>query len=188
MPDLPAVVALLTEASGWLGTLGSDQWQYPPRTDRIAAGIETGTVWMAAQGQRTIGTITIDDYADPEFWLPTDNPTDALYVHRAVVARAVAGQHIGAALLSWASLRAGATARTWIRLDAWATNTRLQDYYIAQGWTHVRTIHLPHRGSGALFQRRAGTTTPGTPEIIERPSISSCYPASTRAPWTSRPV
>jgi GNAT superfamily N-acetyltransferase len=168
--DLPAVVALLTEASAWLAARGSDQWQYPPRTDRIAAGIEAGTVWMAIQGQRTVGTITVDDYADPEFWLPADNPADALYAHRIAITRTVAGQRVGVALLNWASLRAEAAGRTWIRLDAWATNNRLQRYYLALGWTHVRTVRLPHRGSGALFQRRAGTTTPGAPEIVERPN------------------
>lgn len=84
-----------------------------------------------------------------------------------MIARAAAGQRIGAALLNWASLRTEATGRTWIRLDAWATNTRLQNYYIRHGWTHVRTVHLPHRGSGALSQRRAGTTTPAAPEILE---------------------
>jgi GNAT superfamily N-acetyltransferase len=122
---------------------------------------------MAERDQHVVGTITLDDFADPEFWLPQDDPEDALYVHRAVVARAVAGQRIGATLLNWASLRAEAAGRTWVRLDAWATNTQLQSYYLGQGWAHVRTLQLSHRGSGALFQRRAGTTTPGTPEITE---------------------
>jgi GNAT superfamily N-acetyltransferase len=170
--DIPVVVALLNEASTWLAAIGSNQWQYPPRTARIAAGVEAGTVWMAVCDKLTVGTITLDDYADPEFWVPEDHPHDALYVHRTVITRAAAGQRIGAALLNWASLRAHAADRTWLRLDAWAANTRLHSYYIAQGWTHVRTVHLPHRGSGALFQRRAGTTTPGTPEIVERPNLA----------------
>lgn len=165
--DVLAVVTLLNEASAWLAAVGTNQWHYGARIERIIAGVESDTVWMAERDQHAVGTITVDDFADPEFWLPEDNPGDALYVHRTVVARAAAGQRIGAALFNWASLRAEASGLAWLRLDAWATNTQLQSYYLAHGWTNVRTLRLSHRGSGALFQRRAGTTTPGTPEITE---------------------
>ncbi|MDQ1308213.1 MAG: hypothetical protein QG671_4047 [Actinomycetota bacterium] len=165
--DVPVVASLLDEATAWLTALGSGQWQYPPRIERIIAGVQSGTVWMAKHDQCTVGTITVDNFADPEFWMPTDDPDDALYVHRTVVTRAAAGQRIGAALFNWASLNAEASGHTWLRLDAWATNTQLHSYYLAQGWTHIRTLRLSHRGSGALFQRRAGTTTPEAPKITE---------------------
>lgn len=181
--DVPQVIALLSEASAWLAAIGSDQWQYSPRADRITASVKAGTVWMADRDGLTVGTITLDDYADPEFWLPQDDPEDALYVHRAVVSRAVAGQHIGAALLNWASVRTAAVGRTWVRLDAWATNIQLHNYYVTRGWTHVRTFKLPHRGSGALFQRRAGTITAEAPEIIE-----AGVPLQTQAPGRSGPA
>jgi hypothetical protein len=40
-------------------------------------------------------------------------------------------------------------------VDVWTTNERLQHYYLRQGFTHVRTVVLPHNPSGALFQRPA---------------------------------
>ena len=74
-----------------------------------------------------------------------------------IVRRAAAGSGIGAFILDWAANRAAKLGRKWIRLDAWRSNQALQTYYKRQGFTHVRTVTLPSRKSGVLFQRE---TTP----------------------------
>lgn len=71
------------------------------------------------------------------------------------VARAYAGQGLGAELLDWAGTRAALDGATWLRIDVWTTNERLQKYYLDLGFTHVRTVDLAHNPSGALFQRPA---------------------------------
>lgn len=53
--------------------------------------------------------------------------------------------------------QAARAGKTWLRLDAWRTNTALHDYYRRHGFTDVRIVDLPWRGSGALFQRPAAT-------------------------------
>lgn len=166
MDDVPAVLALFSQASAWLRSRGSDQWQYSPSAERTAANTAAGALWIAEQDHQPIATITVDDHADPEFWPTDDDPADALHVHRVIVARAAAGQGLGAALLDWASERAAAAGRKWIRLDAWSTNEQLHRYYHDRGWQHVRTLVLTHRGSGALFQRPAGSRTGFGPPII----------------------
>ncbi|MEU7909175.1 GNAT family N-acetyltransferase [Actinoplanes sp. NPDC049118] len=98
--------------------------------------------------------ITVDDYADPEFWTAQDDPDSALYVHRMVVDRVAGGNGVGGRLLDWAERLASSLGRTWLRLDAWRTNAPLHAYYQRQGFVPVRTVNLSHRGSGALFQRR----------------------------------
>ncbi|GGN96281.1 hypothetical protein GCM10010112_87400 [Actinoplanes lobatus] len=70
-----------------------------------------------------------------------------------IVARSHAGLGIGGKLLAWVSEKAAEAGRHWLRLDAWRTNPHLHAYYLGHGFRHVRTIDLPHRGSGALFQR-----------------------------------
>jgi GNAT superfamily N-acetyltransferase len=102
---------------------------------------------------RPIGTITVDDHADPEFWTEADEPDKALYVHRMATSRAAAGQDIGAVMLDWATKRAAQQGKAWLRLDAWKTNPGLHRYYERQGFTLVRLVDLEHRKSGALFQR-----------------------------------
>lgn len=101
-----------------------------------------------------VGTIIVDDFADPDFWSEDDAPSDALYVHRMIVSTTVSGRNLGAALLDFAERLAESRGRKWLRLDAWRTNLALHRYYIRQGFRAVRTVDLSHRGSGALFQRR----------------------------------
>lgn len=163
--DLDVVVAMVEQAASWLGRRGLDQWQYPPRTARIANGILDGEVYLLDAAEQPIATITVDQNADPEFWTSDDQPQSALYVHRMVVIRAAAGRGLGSSLLDWAGERAQAAGRAWLRLDAWRTNPGLHAYYRSCGFQHVRTIELAHRGSGALFQRPAAAASGGGPEI-----------------------
>jgi len=151
--ELEVVEALLIEASEWLASRGIDQWQYPPHRDRIVNAIGRGECFLAFRGDQPVGTIQVDDYADPEFWKEDDRPDAALYVHRMAVSRSSAGAGIGTVLLDWAAERAATAGRSLIRLDAWKDNTALHHYYQRQGFYLVRIVDLPHRRLGALFQR-----------------------------------
>ncbi|HEY8524747.1 MAG TPA: GNAT family N-acetyltransferase [Acidimicrobiales bacterium] len=156
--DLPSLEALREEAVDWLAARGLDQWQ--PGQPRVptAAGtldaIDRCACHLAYEGQDLVGTITVDDRADPEFWTPQERAEPALYIHRMIVARHARSRSLGACLLDWAADYARTAGRTMLRLDAWKTNKALHQYYLRQGFRHVRTIDLPHRGSGALFERR----------------------------------
>jgi GNAT superfamily N-acetyltransferase len=166
--DLDRVVDLLGQATTWLASRGLDQWQDAEpelRRDRVSAGITAGQVWIVERDGRAVATITIDTTADPELWHDSTDQGDALYVHRMIVTRDEAGHQLGAALLDFAAQQATAAGRTWLRLDAWATNTKLHDYYRSQGFTHLRTTYYAHRGSGALFQRPAHTQTHRGPTL-----------------------
>jgi GNAT superfamily N-acetyltransferase len=166
--DEAIIRSLQAEAISWLAKKGSDQWQpssmrNPLRSAErgLVPSIERGEVYLVRDaGIGVVGTLTLDDYADQEFWTQDDKPESALYVHRMIVHRKSAGQDIGASMLDWAALRAAATGREWLRLDAWTTNQALHAYYERHGFARVRVVDLGHRGSGALFQRR--TTAQGT--------------------------
>lgn len=155
--ELGIVEALLTEASAWLASRDIDQWQYPPHRDRIMGALECGVCFLAfKERSEAIATLQVDDFADPEFWTPDDQPGDALYVHRMAVSRVAAGRSVGAKLLDWAADRAAAEGKRWLRLDAWKDNEALHRYYEDAGFTLVRILDLSHRRSGALFQRPTG--------------------------------
>lgn len=163
--DAPAIEQLRHEARQWLASLGSDQWDAPPRHDPtsphgIAAGIRRGEVYVLRDGDSIAATMTVDDHADPEFWGPGDHPDDALYVHRMIVKRSASGANIGGQMLDFAADLAASAGKRWLRLDAWRSNVALQRYYLHRGFTHVRTVELAHRGSGALFQRRVSGSPP----------------------------
>jgi GNAT superfamily N-acetyltransferase len=151
--DLALVEAFLSGASAWLAARGIDQWQYPPRREKLLDSISRQECFLAFSGGRPVGTITVDGFADPEFWTDADEPSLALYVHRMAVSREAAGESIGARMLDWAAARAAAAGKSHLRLDAWKSNPDLQKYYRGQSFDLVRIVDLPHRQSGALFQR-----------------------------------
>jgi GNAT superfamily N-acetyltransferase len=158
--DLQGVLALLAETAGWLNGRGVHQWPaggFP--AGRISPLIEEGVLYLL-DGERGEGkpaaTIALDGHADPEFWAAEDRPGSALYVHKLSVARDYSGRGLGEALLDWAGLKVLTTGRRWLRLDCSKDNSRLQDYYRGQRFAHLRTVDLPHRASGALFQRAGG--------------------------------
>jgi GNAT superfamily N-acetyltransferase len=138
-----------------------------PPEDHRAQHRGRGQCWLVEEGGRAIGTVTIDDCADEEFWRPEDDPDNALYLHRMVTIREVAGREIGSALLDWASRRAASLGKRWVRLDAWRSNSGLYRYYTERGFELVRTVELPHRTSGALFQRQAGVSFEQGPSVVE---------------------
>lgn len=151
--EIHVVEALLSGASMWLASRGIDQWQYPPHRDRIAAALAQGVCFLGFEADEPVATIQVDDFADPEFWTPSDAPETALYVHRMAVRRDTAGRNVGAQLLDWAGSHAASQGKAWLRLDAWKDNLGLHRYYKSVGFTLVRIVDLPHRRSGALFQR-----------------------------------
>jgi GNAT superfamily N-acetyltransferase len=161
--ELAIVAGLWTEAAAWLASRGIDQWQYPPHLDRIEASITAGECWVGI-GNRSghpVATITLDERADPDFWTAADEPADALYAHRMALARAAAGQGLGAEMLDWAAARAAAAGKRWLRLDAWRDNPGLRRYYERHGFTHIRTVVIGHRRSGVLMQRPTAGGTHG---------------------------
>ncbi|AQZ65855.1 unnamed protein product [[Actinomadura] parvosata subsp. kistnae] len=161
--DLPGVLTLLADTAEWLHAQGVRQW---PRggfgPERIEPLIEERVLFLLDDELRyldpdeaapPVATIALDDHADPEFWTPADDPGAALYIHKLAVARPWSGSGLGDALLDWACASAYSAGLPWLRLDCAKANPRLQGYYRDRGFRHVRTVDLPHRSSGALFQR-----------------------------------
>ncbi|MEV4324903.1 GNAT family N-acetyltransferase [Microbispora rosea] len=171
--DLEGVLALLTRTAGWLNGLGVRQWPaggFP--AERIEPLIGEGVMYLLDAGSPLpAATIAVDGHADPEFWTPADRPGDALYVHKLAVNRTCSGQGLGEVLLDWAALRAAAHDRPYLRLDCAKDNARLQSYYRKAGFRHVRTIDLPHRASGALFERDASAVIPAALSYNRTPAV-----------------
>lgn len=159
--DELAIRQLQAEAIAWLAEKGTDQWQPgAPRNPRrdddrgLSPALNRGEVYVVRdESNEVIGTLTLDGYADPEFWTEADDPASALYIHRMIVSRAAAGRDVGAAMLEWAAQETARRGRQKLRLDAWRTNESLHRYYERHGFAAVRVVDLSHRGSGALFER-----------------------------------
>lgn len=157
--DLETIVAWRAEAAGWLAEHGHDQWSGAGLADaefrdRVAESIAAGETWMVI-GQRgdLIGTIAVDDDADPGLWSQEERE-HAVIAHRMIVPRSAAGLGVGSLLLRQAEIVAEQRERMFIRLDAWTSNEDLHAYYRRAGFRHVRTVDAHHTPSAALFERR----------------------------------
>jgi GNAT superfamily N-acetyltransferase len=165
--DIIEVATLWNRSAAWLRSRGLDQWQYPVKWENIRRTAANGTCWLVtADDGRTVGTITVESEADP-YWLPSDDPDDALYIHRMVVDNGARGSELGSALLDWAARRARRAGKSWLRLDAWKSNPALHKYYLDRGFRLVRIDDDPSDPSGACFQRAASVELNLGPAVIE---------------------
>ncbi len=156
--DLPRLLKFRTDAAEWLRERGTDQWAKPFPAEHMLASVCRGEVFMIRETPHSdaAATITLDRDADPRLWTPQEISEPAMYVHKLAVDRAYAGTGLGGVLLDWAGDQAARQGVTWLRLDAWTTNVRLQAYYLEQGFTHVRTTADASVVSGWAAQRPVG--------------------------------
>lgn len=152
--ELGAVSDLLAGAARWLHDgMGLDQWPDRFPTERLAEAIDQQSTYVVLDKGKAVGTVTLDESPDKEFWSHRECLQSSLYVSRLAIDRSYRG--LGSRILDWAGTQAAERDDGWLRLDAWKTNAGLRNYYVGQEFEHVRTVDLPHRRSGALFQRPA---------------------------------
>ncbi|QIS09014.1 GNAT family N-acetyltransferase [Nocardia arthritidis] len=158
--DLGTICRLRVQRTAWLTARGSDQWTVAGRgkpieifARAVGRSLDAGETWIAEVDGEPAGTITVNDRADPGLWSPWEL-ADAVIVHYMIVDLRFAGQRIGHRLLAKAGALAFEQGRSWVRLDAWTTNTELHEYYRRAGFQLVRIAGPVATGpSCALFER-----------------------------------
>lgn len=154
--DLVEVVGLLNEAAARLHAAGIDQWGLDWMSrERMSPAVDRGEVYVVREHSgRSIATIQLSPRADPDFWMEAEQQDSALYVGK--LARGTeAPRGVGTALLCWSVHHAASRGYELVRLDAWASNSGLHNFYLNKGWRHVRTCIVSGRQSGALFEVEA---------------------------------
>lgn len=165
--EFETAMGLLMQRIQWLRDRGSDQWAtWEKWRSKLGPALDAGDIWILWDGDEAIGTITVEIQGDPDFWTPEELAEPAVYVSKLAVRLDRAGKELGALLLAWSGDYAARRGCRYVRLDAWKTNEKLHDYYLARGWTHLRTSTRPNRRSGALFQRPAAHMTQGQPAAL----------------------
>lgn len=153
--DTETVVGLLNGRVEWLAQHGYDQWSEKDPARATAATIAAGETWLLVDDQgAAAGTITITTRADRDFWTADEAAVPALYVSKLATPLELAGQGIGELLLHAAYFYGQARRVEMLRWDVWRTNIHLQQYYAGLGAELVRTMDVPGRRSGALFEWR----------------------------------
>lgn len=153
--DRELVHQIRRDAERWLTTKGTDQYQrgidHQAVTRRIDRQLDTGEFHGWRVDGEIVAIIALGE-PDPDLWSPAEVAEPQTYIHRLLVADSHHGKGYGAAVLGAVAELARDRDDQWIRLNCWTTNTRLHEYYVSQGFDHVRTVNIPGRMSGALFQ------------------------------------
>lgn len=159
--DLPVILRMIDEAADWLRNKETDQWSRPwpneqIRDERVLRGLRSSSTWVAEKHGRPVAAITYRSCGNRTLWTESEQSEPAVYVARLIVARAVAGLGIGAAMIDWAAGRGVQDwSAQWVRIDVWTTNVALHNYYEKRGFRFCRIGPFDKEAypSAALFQK-----------------------------------
>ena len=94
---------------------------------------------------------------------------DAIYIHRMCVNPSRKGSNLARSVLAWSHGYASSLGRQFVRMDTWADDQRLVDYYVRCGFQHIGDRQLgdvtglpPHYSNVrlALFQNAVDPLPP----------------------------
>ena len=139
LSDLPAIRAVYADAREIQREQGAILWaEFPPRL--TIAEIETGRLFRVMDGDALAGVFSVA-YEDEAIWGERERG-EHIYLHR--IARAVTypGRGIMGAVLEWAWSECRRLGRAGLRIDTWASNQALIDFYERQGFRLVGRRHI----------------------------------------------
>ncbi|MBB3067694.1 5,10-methylene-tetrahydrofolate dehydrogenase/methenyl tetrahydrofolate cyclohydrolase/GNAT superfamily N-acetyltransferase [Paenibacillus baekrokdamisoli] len=128
------VLQLWKGSAQWLQSKGINQWD-PDffRIEQIHESFQDGSeIYIARLNGELVGTLQIW-WSDPEVWEALDDQESG-YIHRFAVSRNHGGLGIGSLLLDWAETYIRSKGKHQVRLDCMATNERLNQYYLDNGY------------------------------------------------------
>jgi ribosomal protein S18 acetylase RimI-like enzyme len=138
--DLPLLFHLFERAihyqrvNHYIGWSGYDQ-------EFVKADVQNSLLYKMVEGQNVIGIFSVC-HTDPLIWREREKG-DALYLHRIVLNREFEGAKIFPTILQWAMEEAHIRQRTFVRMDTWAGNTKLINYYKSYGFRFVENYTTP---------------------------------------------
>jgi ribosomal protein S18 acetylase RimI-like enzyme len=134
LADLPLVFQLFEKAIQYQKSNQYIGWNSYDK-DFIKAEIEQSLLYKILDGNNTICIFSVC-YTDHLIWRNLEMG-DALYLHRVVLNRDFQGQKIFRSVLYWAIAEARQRNLKFVRMDTWAGNARLINYYQSYGFRFV---------------------------------------------------
>ena len=132
--DLDDILWLFEQAMELQGKNGYKVWTGIDKP-ALERDIENGFQYKI-MGENGILCIFSVQYNDPFIWRERDK-SDAIYLHRIVVNPQFKGQRQFEKVLNWAIQQAGEKNLQFVRMDTWADNERIIEYYKTFGFEFV---------------------------------------------------
>lgn len=158
--DVVDIIELLEESSAWMVSIGINRWQpgaHVAAEQQLRGEVQRGIVYVWKPSCVLIATMRLTE-TDDAIW--SNDSTTALYIHKMSVRRSLKGRGYGTLLVRWAEQQATRRGLDRLRLDCWAENQRLCNFYLSCGFQPLRTTTV-QGWTHQLFERRIGEDSPG---------------------------
>ena len=164
--DLPLIFELFEKAIHYQKTNEYIGWNSYDK-NFIKADIQQGLLYKILDGPNVLCIFSVC-YTDKLIWREREKG-DAIYLHRIVLNREFQGLKIFRAVLHWAVEHTRRQNLRFVRMDTWAGNTKLINYYKSYGFRFIEnyttqdTTDLPiqHRNLNvALLELEPGMSEP----------------------------
>ncbi|MEO6526153.1 MAG: GNAT family N-acetyltransferase [Gemmatimonadaceae bacterium] len=137
--QLSLVRAVYADAQTIQRAQGSPVW--PEFSDAlILVELEAGHLFRVLDGDTLVGVFSVA-YEDPAIWGQHERG-EHIYLHRIARSAEYAGRGLLEAVLVWARGQCRAMGRAGLRMDTWASNTGLIDYYQRHGFRFLGTRRI----------------------------------------------
>lgn len=115
---------------------------WPPYpAEKIGAEIQSGLHFSVFLPDGVLAGFFSLALSDELIWLEKERG-DAIYIHRMCRNPLRKGNNLAASILIWAYGFVAGAGRKFIRMDTWADNPRILNYYITCGFRHIGNRQL----------------------------------------------
>ncbi|MEI9922002.1 MAG: GNAT family N-acetyltransferase [Bacteroidota bacterium] len=153
--DLPSIVQWFDESIAYQEKNGYPTWKNYDQ-DAIIRDINDRNSYKAVNNNGT-GIVFSVTYRDPILWRQMDTG-QSVYLHRIVVNPAFKGQKLFGVILDWAIDHMKQKGRKNIRMDTWAENPNIIEYYKKFGFEVVENIVTPDTEELPVHNRKLALT------------------------------
>jgi GNAT superfamily N-acetyltransferase len=138
--DLSLIYDLFEQAIQYQKSNGYIGWNSYDK-DFIKADINENLLYKIVDGKNVLCIFSVC-YTDKLIWREREKG-DAIYLHRIVLNREFQGTKIFRGVLIWAIEQVRVKNLKFVRIDTWAGNSKLINYYKTYGFTFVESYTTP---------------------------------------------
>ena len=153
--DLNLIFSLFDESIIYQRKKGYPVWDNYDKA-AIIRDIETENQYKVVVGSNVAMIFSVC-YSDKIIWRERDQG-DAIYLHRIVVNPDFKGQRLFGAILQWAVDTAEIRGLKFVRMDTWASNKNIVEYYVGFGFQIVGNITTPDTEALPVHNRNLALT------------------------------
>ncbi|HMJ67301.1 MAG TPA: GNAT family N-acetyltransferase [Cyclobacteriaceae bacterium] len=155
LTDLEDVYSFFDHSIAYQEKHGYTSWRNYDR-NAVIKDIKNGDQYKVTIDGRT-GIVFSAYYADKVIWRHHDQG-DAVYLHRIVVNPAFKGQKLFGVILDWATEQCRHRKLKNVRMDTWASNPGIVEYYKGFGFRVIEDFTTPDTEDLPVHNRKLALT------------------------------